>query len=422
VGFLDWLGSLFGGGQKPADPPAPSNSSFGGLRPAPPAPPPMLARPAPAPAPARDPFRPQSAPSFIPFPSLPAPAPPPSIAAPAAPTTGPWRPINFAPPPENAPPPPSLQAPQPEGLSFRSGQKEAEKQVEQKKAASQQNNYFGDQASYAPKEMSVDAYLTLTPIQRAAVDANTALVQAAEQDVASWAKQQVAGKAIDDKDYLNQVKDKFGETGGSDTYAPRTMAVLEDLGLNLQGKDLDQYLNHSALVTDADLKLLGAPTANTAIPGIRPEDPRQGNAVAFADAASNRLSETLAVGQNLLDSLRTGSEKGPELFGKPTTAAPVGFAQNNERDADLAQAFDILAQTRSQQDLTPETVGGLYAELQQKHGVTPNEVAQYFETRLESNEYLNAAQDSDVKLGGPGSSLDYLSPQDFRSKFLKRGE
>jgi hypothetical protein len=299
------------------------------------------------------------------------------------------------------------------------GQEEAKKQVEAKKAEKAQSEYFGAAGKYAPEQMSVDAYLTLSPQQRAAVDANTALVQAAEQDVASWAKQQVAGKPIEDKQYLDKVKGAFGDKGGSDTYAPRTMAVLEDLGLNLQGKDLDQYLNHSALVTADDLKLIGAPS--TGLPGIRPEDPRQQNAVAFAEAASSRLSQTLAAGQTLLDSIRTGSDSNRQLFGAPaTTAPPVGFAQS-ERDADLAQAFDILSQTRSQQDLTPETLGGLYAELQQKHNVTPNEVAQYFETRLQANEYLNAAGDQPVSLGGVGSSQEYLAPADFRSKFLTRG-
>lgn len=290
----------------------------------------------------------------------------------------------------------------------------AKKYEDERKAEDARSAYFGGEGEYVPEEMSVDAYLTLSPQQRASVDANTALVQAAEQDIASWAKQQVAGKAVDDKNYFEQVNKTFGEKGGSDTYAPRTLAVLGDLGLNLEGKDLDQYLNYSALVTADDLKALspGAPVAA--------EDPRQQNAVAFAEAATTRLSETLAAGQTLLDSLRTSSDTGRQLFGEPTTMAPVGYA-NTERDADLKQAFDIFAQARSQQDLTPETVGSVYAELQTKHGVTPNEVAQYFETRLQSNEYLNAAEDSDVTLGGPTSSHEYLSPQDFRSKYLKAG-
>jgi hypothetical protein len=334
--------------------------------------------------------------------------------------TGPWRTLNFAPPPANAPKPLDFQKPQLEEPMFQRGEKAAEKIVADKKKASNENNYFGGEGQYKTEQMSVDAYLQLTPKQRASVDANTALVQAAEQDVASWAKQNMAGKPIDDKKYLDQVKSKFGDNGGSDTYAPRTMAVLEDLGLNLQGKDLDQYLNHSALVTEADLKLIGGPSSG--IPGIRPEDPRQQNANEFAKAASSRLSETLAMGQNILDSIRTGSDQGKQLFGAAATAGPpVGFAQS-ERDADLAQAFDILSQTRSQQDLTPETLGGLYAELQQKHGVTPNEVAQYFDTRLQANEYLNAGGDQPVSLGGVGSSNEYLSPKDFRDKFLTRGE
>jgi hypothetical protein len=296
-------------------------------------------------------------------------------------------------------------------LSVANWQGEVATQQEEKKAAAEKNKFFGDEGQYAPQEMSVEAYLNLPPRERAAVDANTALVSAAKDDIADWSKQQ---GSITDQNYLSQVNEKFGGDGGSDTYAPRTMAVLEDLGLNLQGKDLDQYLNYSALVTADDLKAL-APGATAG------SDPRQQNAVQFAEAASARLSETLASGQNLLDSIRTGSDTGRQLFGQPAAAEPVGFS-NSARDADLAQAFDILSQTRSQQDLTPETVSGLYAELQSKHGVTPNEVAQYFDTRLQANEYLNATEGEPVTLGGKGSSLEYLSPQDFRSKFLMRGE
>jgi len=396
VDFLGFLRGLFGGG-----------GGGGQSAPAPPAQiPASIRRPAEQQAPAA----PQRSQSFQ------------TIAAPRqeqAPSQdqgwAPFRQINFSPPPANAPQPVNFQAPLPDGFSVTRGQEEAKKQVETKKAREEKSEFFGAAGEYAPEQMSVDAYLQLEPRQRAAVDANTALVQAAEQDIASWAKSSVAGKPIDDKDYLNQVNQSFGEAGGSDTYAPRTMAVLQDLGLNLDGRDLDQYLNRSALVTASDLD-----TLRTGAEPVSGDASRQNNAVAFSSAASNRLSETLASGQTLLDSLRTGSEQGAQLFGAPASADRVGFAQG-ERDADLAQAFDILSQTRSQQDLTPETIGGLYTELQEKHGVTPNEVAQYFETRLQANEYLNTSGDTDVTLGGVGSSLEYLAPQDFRSKFLTRG-
>jgi hypothetical protein len=399
VDFLGFLKGLFGGGQKPSAPPAQQQI------------PQYLRRPpeqqAASPVPTSFSATPARSQSFQ------------TVAAPrqAQPqqqqNTGPWRTLNFSPPPANAPTPLNFQKPQLEEPFFQRGQKEAEKQVEAKKAKSNENNFFGDEGEYVTEQMSVDAYLQLSPQQRASVDANTALVQAAEQDVASWAKTQVAGKPIQDQDYLNKVKGSFGELGGSDTYAPRTMAVLEDLGLNLQGKDLDQYLNRSALVTAEDLRLISPDLAKTS--------PRQENAATFAQAASTRLSETLASGQTLLDSIRTSSDTGRQLFGEPTTTDPIGFGNSSERDADLKQAFDIFAQVQSQQDLTPETVGGVYAELEQKHGVTPNQVAQFFETRLQSNEYLNAAEDTDVTLGGPGKSLEYLSPADFRSKYLTRG-
>lgn len=283
----------------------------------------------------------------------------------------------------------------------------AKKFEAQREAEEAEDAFFGGEGQYAPVEMSVEEYLNLAPRQRAAVDANTALVQAAKQDTAST----TAGKPVDDKDYYSKVKGSFGDKGGSDIYAPRTMAVLENLGLDLQGKDLDQYLNFSALVTADDLAALN--------PGVTASNPRQQNAVAFAQAASTRLSETLASGQTLLDSLRTGSDTGRQLFGEPT-GSPVGFTAS-ERDKDLQDAFNVFAQTRAQVDLTPEKVGGIYAELQEKHGVTPNEVAQYFDTRLQENEYRNATGGTPVSLGDPGTSHEYLSPQEFRSKFLTRG-
>jgi hypothetical protein len=393
VDFLGFLQGLFGGGQKSAAPPAQQ-----------------------VPASIRRPAEPQAAaPRGWSAGAAIAPVPEPAQAqsqAPAQQNSGPWRSINFAPPQANAPTPLNLQAPQLEEPMFQRGQKEAEKQVETKKTAAAQNQYFGGKGQYDAEEMSVDAYLTLSPQQRAAVDANTALVQAAEQDVASWAKKQIAGTPIEDQDYLNKVQGKFGDTGGSPTYAPRTMAVLEDLGLDLQGKDLDQYLNYSALVTADDL--------NTLTPGAAATSPRQQNATAFAQAASTRLSETLASGQTLLDGLRTSSDTGRQLFGEPATTTPIGFTPNSERDFALQEAFNVFAQARSQQDLTPETVGAVYAELQEKHGVTPNEVAQYFDTRLQANEYLVASEGQPAPLG-QDPTLEYLAPADFRSKFLTRG-
>ena len=286
-----------------------------------------------------------------------------------------------------------------------------------KKTSLQQNQSLtpGD---FSSEQMSVEAYLNLAPNQRAAVDANTALVSAVEKDIADWGSRQVKDRVINDKDYLSGVKGKFGDDGGSDTYAPRTMAVLNDLGLNTEGRDLDQYLNLSALVTADDLKGLAKGAPAPAAGDVRSE-----NAQAFSTAATRRLSETLATGQNLLDSIRGSSEQNAELFGPADNVNGIGTS-GNERDADLASAFDIFAQTQSQGDLTPETVDNVYAELQTKHGVTPNEVAQYFDTRLQANEYLNL--DPELKdpasLGGVGSSLEYLNPEAFREKYLKRGE
>ena len=190
--FLGFLRDLFGGGQKPA---APSQQI-----------PAMLRRPAEQAAPAPAPATPSQS-----FQTLTAPRQAPVQQPQQQQNTGPWRTLNFAPPPANAPAPLDFQKSQLPGPMFMEGQKEAAKQVETKKAAEAQNEFFGGEGQYAPEQMSVDAYLQLSPQQRAAVDANTALIQAAEEDKASWAKQGMSGKPIDDQDYLGKVKGKFGD-------------------------------------------------------------------------------------------------------------------------------------------------------------------------------------------------------------------
>lgn len=409
--FLGFLRGLFGGDQKPA---APSEQV-----------PELLRRPAePKTAGWMTPAVKQSTPSYMDLPSRPpasspapqqearqtspgwlssfplrADTPAPTSAVLAGQTWGAYSPNDAAPPKATS----AVLAGQTHSPEPLQRKMESDKQT-----AEVENAFFGDEGQYVPEEMSVEKYLNLAPRQRAAVDANTALVAAAKQDTASA----TAGKPADAQDYDNKVTSSFGDKGGSDIYAPRTMAVLENLGLDLQGRDLDQYLNFSGLVTADDLSALtsGAPA----------ENPRQQNAVAFAEKASARLSETLANGQTLLDSIRTGSDTGRQLFGEPT-ASTVGFTAS-ERDKDLRDAFNIFSMAQAQADLTPEKVGGIYAELQEKHSVTPNEVAQYFDTRLQENEYRNAMGGTPVSLGEPGTSHKYLSPEEFRAKFLTRGE
>jgi hypothetical protein len=104
--------------------------------------------------------------------------------------------------------------------------------------------------------MTWDEYNALDPKQRAAVDFNAGLVTSVRRD-------RKADYGEPDKDakkaYDDLVKKIFGEDGGSDTYAPATVALLESIGFTDKNADLDDFLNLSAAVKEGDLKFLDQP-------------------------------------------------------------------------------------------------------------------------------------------------------------------
>src|SRR5690606_20013309 len=149
------------------------------------------------------------------------------------------------------------------------------------------------------EEMSWDDYNALSPRQRAAVDANTAIINAVNADRSDWE----AGRRVEMDGYDEALMALFGETGGSDMYAPRTVAVLQQLGLGdthlASVGDLDDYLNLRALV---DTDALGA--ANMPDDFVGPVDTRTANARHFSSAAQTALADALARGQEILDAVR----------------------------------------------------------------------------------------------------------------------
>ena len=253
-----------------------------------------------------------------------------------------------------------------------------------------------------------DQYNALTPLQRSAVDANEAILQAIEADKADAGKGAVTN---DTWDYDQTVKRLFGAEGGSDTYAPRTVKLLDELGLtDTKRGDLDNYLTGGALISTDDLAGLGA----DALPALQQravEDrtDRENNALAFSGLASARAADTLSAGQSLLDTLN--SESGPA----------VGF--NPVDDTGLTQSLDELYQIlghRNSAELPPDLISAGYAELEGQYGVTREDIRQYFDKRLQRTE-ASSASGNPINIIGTTEG-DFLNPEEFRARYYDGGK
>lgn len=108
--------------------------------------------------------------------------------------------------------------------------------------------------------MTWEEYRKLDDEQRAAVDFNTMLVEAREKDLNTEYAPSPSEKEL----YDRQVKEMFGEDGGSETYAPEVVSVLKQLDYDPQsgaeiGNDLDDFLGLKVLIRDKDIAKIGKP-------------------------------------------------------------------------------------------------------------------------------------------------------------------
>ena len=244
-------------------------------------------------------------------------------------------------------------------------------------------------------ELTWDQYNALPPRARAAVDANTMLVNAAREDreAAITADE---GNDID-QGYFDDVKAMFGEQGGSDLYALSTLRALQQLGISdTKSGDLDNYLNGSALITEADLAGLSSLAPGAAYEGT---DTRAKNAATFSDKALSSLSQVLSDGNNLLS----------------------GIGSTHANSQDLDQLFEMLSSRQNFDSLKDGDVSevlGLF--LAQTPGVTPDTLSRYFEDRLNRFDY-NAATGKPASMG-VGAPESYISPAEFRGRYYAGGK
>lgn len=252
-----------------------------------------------------------------------------------------------------------------------------------------------------------DQYNALTPVQRNAVDANEAILQAIEADKADKG----AGAKPDDWNYDETVERLFGREGGSDTYAPRTVKALDTLGLTNPTKgDLDNYLDGGALISLDDLSALGADRIGELQGrGTESRSERENNALAFSGLANAKAAETLAQGQTLLQALSGNADIQP------------GF--NPLDDTGMTQDLDAMFQTlshRNSDQIDPNDISQAYAEMEGLYGVNRDQISQYFNTRLQRAE-TSIAGGNPVNLIGTTEG-DFLNPEEFRARYFEGGK
>lgn len=109
----------------------------------------------------------------------------------------------------------------------------------------------GERATAKP--LTWDEYQRLGTYKKAAVDFNTMMAQAAEKD----RKLQGSYKPTPEERaaYDQRLEKIFGASwrGSATTYAPELVATLDQMGYRDQNADLDQLLNLTSGITDADL-------------------------------------------------------------------------------------------------------------------------------------------------------------------------
>ena len=270
-------------------------------------------------------------------------------------------------------------------------------------------------------------YDKLSDEQRNAVDFNTLLVRAREQDLSNSQAYTTDQRST----YDDEVKAIFGEQGGSEQYAPNTVALLKQIDFKAVGQDLDEYLSlERAFTADEiknfnlddvpELKQLGE--GGTSYKGARSTANLQAvDAAAVtksADSINKAMQDSTAVlnsfyatmEQQRLPIMDTLGGKGLRLNGDPyqQTGFPLTgqtFVKGDEASEKAKFLNDSYAAAAAgRMDAVWESLAGLSPADQQ-------EVFSYFDTR--------SAQET--RWGRPGGTLvgndevTYQQPEDVRA-------
>lgn len=269
------------------------------------------------------------------------------------------------------------------------------------------------------KEMSWDDYLGLTDKARAAVDFNTMLIQARQKDLRSDYEPNDAQREVYDK----AVERMFGDEGTSETFAPETLALLNDIGFEKTDAkrfdDLDDFLGLSAALSAKDLSRIGKLNPDPVIgKGTEQMDLSLGGLTA-APAAPNEtgaeVATTLAAGtKELQDALTRGNQvlenwKQVAAGTRNETLGYYGGTPNRLASPDIRLGqnddyFQLAFNTLADATNSPEVLELIHKDLGDK------DYQRFLAFADTKSKY---SLDQGVGLGGD-PAVQYRSPDEFR--------
>lgn len=271
-------------------------------------------------------------------------------------------------------------------------------------------------------EMTPEAYAKLTGTQRAAVDFNTMLAEAVRRDLQSGVAYGAERDVQLQENYDAQVEAMFGKDGGSDTFAPQTLALLRQIDFSDQRADLDQFLKMQAAVTDKDLKGLTMAEVPGLMDQVQSTQPpaqayRSDYVGTIAQATEAKLDEVMQQSDQLLqtarDTLTAARNEDLRLFTaqqvQPSTIAGFGAGefdasgQPANKDAWFQKSYETLAAAGTRQEF-------MKAESEISSFLRPAELQEF---RTYADLRSQQAGDYDRSLGS-SDSVKYRSVEEFR--------
>jgi hypothetical protein len=222
-------------------------------------------------------------------------------------------------------------------------------------------------ASGRVQPMRPAEYRALTDRQQGAVDFNTLMAKAARRDINQ--QENYNPSADEKKEYDATLKGIFGEDGGSQTYAPETLALLRQIMYEDQGGDIDDFLNMNMAVTAGALTTVpelqeGNPAADI-LRTVKGSGNRVGSQSLLA-ANTKQVQEQVAKGTELLHSITamTREARNDDIKGLGGIERPVkerlGYAENAipegsdqiDLDGDFRKIFETitLPENRNKRD------------------------------------------------------------------------
>lgn len=236
--------------------------------------------------------------------------------------------------------------------------------------------------------MTQAEYDALTPEQRSAVDFNTLLVDAVNRDKSSQAEYKKTASATERTVYNETVEEMFGSGHGSELYAPATVAVLDQIKFDDTTKDLDEFLDLRAALTDKDVaniakagenpKMTLAEVPAFSTPEKQAAASQQRQRTAYAQEMSEKtaaaIEEQMQRSNAVLADFRT-------TFSNATTSAITGLGGAGPKivapNEEFAGFFDTIAQKQY-----VDTLGVSLDQMRQQFGDQyTNDFRQYLSDR-----------------------------------------